>query len=140
MTKNFRLILLICLLCLSVMLFCSCDGAADGWKIVRLTGEEKTVQEMSKRELEEAIRKRKEAEDELARVKQEKLDAEVRAENFAREAEKARADADIAQKSGKKMAENMRIIKAEHSASNVSSEDDLMALRNRKKESGGYQG
>ena len=44
MTKTFRLVPFICLLCLSVMLFCSCDGASDGWKIVRLTGEEKTVQ------------------------------------------------------------------------------------------------
>ena len=43
MTKTFRLVPFICLLCLSVMLFCSCDGASDGWKIVRLTGEEKTV-------------------------------------------------------------------------------------------------
>lgn len=43
MSKTFRLVPFICLLCLSVMLFCSCDGASDGWKIVRLTGEEKTV-------------------------------------------------------------------------------------------------
>ena len=43
MTKNFRLILLICLLCLSVMLFCSCKETSDRWKIIRLTGEEKTV-------------------------------------------------------------------------------------------------
>jgi len=78
-----------------------------------VNGEEKTVQEMTSAELDEAIRRRKEAEEELARVKQEKLDAEVRAEGFAKEAEKARADADIAQKSGKKMAEDMRIIKAE---------------------------
>lgn len=78
-----------------------------------VNGEEKTVQEMTSAELDEAIRRRKEAEEELAIAKQEKLDAEVRAESFAREAEKARADADIAQKSGKKMAEDMRIIKAE---------------------------
>ena len=78
-----------------------------------MNGEEKTVQEMSKRELEEAIRKMKAAEDELAKVKQEKLDAEVRADNFAREAEKAKADANLAQVSGKKMGEDMRIIKAQ---------------------------
>ena len=78
-----------------------------------VNGEEKTVQEMSKRELEEAIRKMKAAEDELAKVKQEKLDAEVRADNFAREAEKAKADANLAQASGKKMGEDMRIIKAQ---------------------------
>ena len=76
-------------------------------------GEEKTVQEMSTRELDEAIRKRKEAENELAKAKQEKLDAEVRAENFAKEAEKARADADAAKESGKKMAEDMKKIKSE---------------------------
>ena len=75
-------------------------------------GEEKTVQEMSTRELDEAIRARKQAEEELATAKQEKLDAEVRAENFAKEAEKARADADIAHASGKKMAEDMKILKA----------------------------
>ena len=34
----------------------------------------------------------------------------------------------------------IRIIKAEHSASNVSSEDDLMALRNRLKERKGIRG
>lgn len=76
-------------------------------------GEEKTVQEMSTRELDEAIRARKQAEEELAVAKQEKLDAEVRAENFAKEAEKARADADIAHASGKKMAEDMKILKAD---------------------------
>jgi len=78
-----------------------------------VNGEEKTVQEMTSAELDEAIRARKQAEEELAIAKQEKLDAEVRAENFAKEAEKARADADIAQASGKKLAEDMRIIKAE---------------------------
>lgn len=77
-----------------------------------VNGEEKTVQEMTSAELDEAIRRRKEAEEELAIAKQEKLDAEVRAESFAREAEKARADADIAQASGKKMAEDMKMLKA----------------------------
>ena len=43
MTKTFRLVPFICLLCLSVMLVCSCEGISDGWKIVRLTGEEKTI-------------------------------------------------------------------------------------------------
>ena len=75
-------------------------------------GEEKTVQEMSTRELDEAIRARKQAEEELAKAKKEKLDAEIRADNFAKEAEKARADADAAQASGKKMAEDMRVLKA----------------------------
>lgn len=78
-----------------------------------VNGEEKTAQEMTSAELDEVIRARKQAEEELAVAKQEKLDAEVRAEHFAKEAEKARADADIAQASGKKMAEDMRIIKAE---------------------------
>ena len=41
------------------------------------------------------------------------MDAEARANNFAREAEEAKADANIAQVSGKKMAEEMRIMKAE---------------------------
>ena len=77
-----------------------------------VNGEEKTVAEMTSAELDEAIRARKQAEEELAKAKQEKLDAEVRAENFAKEAEKARADADIAQASGKKMAEDMKILKA----------------------------
>ena len=77
-----------------------------------VNGEEKTVQEMTSAELDEAIRARKQAEEELAIAKQEKLDAEVRAENFAKEAEKARADADIAQASGKKMAEDMKVLKA----------------------------
>ena len=75
-------------------------------------GEEKTVQEMSTRELDEAIRARKQAEEELAKAKQEKLDAEIRADNFAKEAEKARADADAAQASGKKRAEDKRVLKA----------------------------
>ena len=78
-----------------------------------VNGEEKSVVDMTSAELEEAIRRRKEAETELARVKQEKLDAEARADNFAREAEKARADANIAQTSGKKMGEDMRIIKSQ---------------------------
>lgn len=76
-----------------------------------VNGEEKTVQEMTSAELEEAIRARKEAEDELAKAKQEKLDAEIRADNFAKEAEKAKADANLAQVSGKKMAEDMKILK-----------------------------
>lgn len=76
-----------------------------------VNGEEKTVQEMTSAELDEAIRARKEAEAELARVKQEKLDMEVRAENFAKDAEKARADADIAKASGKKVSEDMKILK-----------------------------
>lgn len=78
-----------------------------------VNGEEKSVVDMTSAELEEAIRMRKEAEAELARVKQEKLDAENRADNFAREAEKARADANLAQTSGKKMGEDMRIIKSQ---------------------------
>lgn len=78
-----------------------------------VNGEEKSVVDMTISELEEAIRRRREAEDELAKVKQEKLDAEARADNFAREAEKARADANIAQTSGKKMGEDMRIIKSQ---------------------------
>ena len=78
-----------------------------------VNGEEKTVQEMTSAELDEAIRRRKDAEAELARAKQEKLDAEVRAENFAKEAEKARADADAAKESGKKMAEDMKLLKSE---------------------------
>lgn len=77
-----------------------------------VNGEEKTVEEMTKAELDEAIRQRKAAEDELAKVKQEKLDAEARADNFAMEAEKAKANADLAQASGKKMADDMKIIKA----------------------------
>ena len=77
-----------------------------------VNGEEKTVQEMTSAELDEAIRRYKEAEDELAKAKQEKLDAEVRADNFAREAEKAKANADIAKASGEKMAEDMKILKA----------------------------
>ena len=77
-----------------------------------VNGEEKTVQEMTSAELEEAIRARKQSEEELAKAKQEKLDAEIRADNFAKEAEKARADADAAQASGKKMAEDMRALKA----------------------------
>ena len=76
-----------------------------------VNGEEKTVQEMTSAELDEAIRARKEAEAELAKVKQEKLDLEVRAENFAKDAEKARADADIAKASGKKVSEDMKILK-----------------------------
>jgi hypothetical protein len=43
MSKKIRLTAILCLLCLSVMLVCSCEGISDGWKIVRLTGEEKTV-------------------------------------------------------------------------------------------------
>lgn len=78
-----------------------------------VNGEEKTVEEMTSAELDEAIRRRKDAEAELARAKQEKLDAEVRAENFAKEAEKARADADAAKESGKKMAEDMKLLKSE---------------------------
>ena len=76
-----------------------------------VNGEEKTVQEMTSAELDEAIRAMKQAQAELAKVKQEKLDAEVRAENFAKDAEKAKADADIAKASGKKMAEDMKILK-----------------------------
>ena len=43
MSKKFRFTAMLCLLCLSVMLVCSCEGISDGWKIVRLTGEPKTV-------------------------------------------------------------------------------------------------
>jgi hypothetical protein len=78
-----------------------------------VNGEEKTVEEMTSAELEEAIRARKQAEDELAKVKQEKLDAEVRAENFAKEAEKAKANADSAKAAGEKMAETLKTIKAD---------------------------
>ena len=78
-----------------------------------INGEEKTVQEMTSAELDEAIRARKQAENELAKVKQEKLDAEVRAENFAKEAEKAKANADTAKASGEKMAADLKDIKAE---------------------------
>ena len=83
-------------------------------------GEEKTVQEMSKRELEEAIRQRKAAEDELAKVKQEKLDAEIRADNFAKEAEKAKTNAESAKAAGEKMAADIKILRA-----------DLLDQRNR---------
>lgn len=78
-----------------------------------VNGEEKTVPEMTSKELDEAIRARKQAEDELAKVKQEKLDAEVRAENFAKEAEKAKANADSAKAAGEKMAETLKTIKAD---------------------------
>ena len=78
-----------------------------------VNGEEKTVEEMTSAELEEAIRARKQAEDELAKAKQEKLDAEVRAENFAKEAEKAKANADSAKAAGEKMAETLKTIKAD---------------------------
>ena len=78
-----------------------------------VNGEEKTVAQMTSAELEEAIRLRKEAEVELARVKKEKLDAENRADKFAIEAEKARADANLAQASGKKIGEDMRILKSQ---------------------------
>ena len=79
----------------------------------KVNGEEKTVQEMTSAELDEAIRARKQAEDELAKVKQEKLDAEVRAENFAKEAEKAKANADSAKAAGEKMAADLKSIKSE---------------------------
>ena len=78
-----------------------------------VNGEVKTVQEMTSAELDEAIRARKEAEAELAKVKQEKLDAEVRADNFAKDAEMAKANADLAKASGEKMAENIKALKAE---------------------------
>lgn len=78
-----------------------------------VNGEEKTVQEMTSAELDEAIKARKQAEDELARVKQEKLDAEVRADNFAKEAEKAKANADTAKASGKKMADDMKKLESQ---------------------------
>lgn len=78
-----------------------------------VNGEEKTVQEMTSAELDEAIRQRKAAEEELAKVKQEKLDAEVRAENFAKEAEKEKANAASAKAAGEKMATDMKNIKAE---------------------------
>lgn len=77
-----------------------------------VNGEEKTVQEMTSAELDKAIKARKQAEEELAKVKQEKLDAEVRAENFAKEAEKEKANAATAKASGEKMAEDMKILKA----------------------------
>ena len=106
-----------------------------------VNGEEKTVQEMTSAELDEAIRARKEAEAELARVKQEKLDMEVRAENFAKDAEKARADADIAKASGKKVSEDMKILKgnlkeqkkqAERSAAEVEQlRQELKALQDK---------
>lgn len=78
-----------------------------------VNGEEKTVQEMTSAELDEAIRARKQAEEELAKAKQEKLDAEVRADNFAKEAEKAKANADLAKASGEKMADDMKILKSQ---------------------------
>lgn len=78
-----------------------------------VNGEEKTVQEMTSAELDEAIRARKQAEEELAKAKQEKLDAEVRADNFAKEAEKAKANADLAKASGEKMADDMKNLKSQ---------------------------
>ena len=78
-----------------------------------VNGEEKTVQEMTSAELEDAIRARKQAEEELAKAKQEKLDAEVRAENFAKEAEKAKANADSAKAAGEKMAADLKSVKSE---------------------------
>lgn len=106
-----------------------------------VNGEEKTVQEMTSAELDEAIRARKQAEEELVTAKQEKLDAEVRAENFAREAEKARADADVAKESGVKMAEDIKILKAnlkdqkaqneQHSAEADELRRELEEIRNR---------
>ena len=38
-----RFVFFLCLLCIAAVLLSSCNGIADNWKIVRLTGEEKTV-------------------------------------------------------------------------------------------------
>ena len=75
-------------------------------------GEEKTVQEMTSAELEEAIKRRKDAEQEANRLRQEKIDLEAENKNLAKEAEKARADANLAQTAGKKIKEDMNLLKS----------------------------
>ena len=77
-----------------------------------VNGEEKTVQEMTSAELDEAIRRRKEAEKEACRLRQENMALEGKNKELAQAAEKAKADAEIASASGRKIAEDMKILKA----------------------------
>ena len=43
MSKKIRLTAALCLLCLSMLFVCSCEGISDKWKIIRLTGASKTL-------------------------------------------------------------------------------------------------
>ena len=76
-----------------------------------VNGEEKTVQEMTSAELQEAIKRRKDAEQEANRLRQEKADLEEENKALTQAAEKARADAELASASGRKVAEEMKALK-----------------------------
>lgn len=76
-----------------------------------VNGEKKTVQEMTSAELQEAIERRKDAEQEANRLRQEKVDLEEKNKALTQAAEKARADAELASASGRKVAEEMKTLK-----------------------------
>ena len=77
-----------------------------------VNGEEKTVAEMTSAELDEAIRRRKDAEQEANRLRQEKMDLEAKNRELSTAAEKARADAELASATSRKIADDMKVVKA----------------------------